>query len=70
MKDILNNQHKLMRIIFGKERNISFNYQELQEVVFALQARFKRLKRTGASKKYIKFVKNLENNLNDILDQY
>jgi len=48
MKDILNNQNKLMRIIFGKERNISFNYQELQEVVFALQARFRRLKRTGA----------------------
>ena len=59
-----------MRIIFGKEKNISFNYQELQEVVFALQARCKRLKRIGASRKYIKFVKNLETNLNDILDQY
>lgn len=70
MKEILNNQSKLMRIIFGKECNISLNYQELQEVVWALQFRYKKLKKIDASPKYKKFIKDLQTNLEQILDQY
>ncbi len=70
MSDISSNQFKLMRIVFGEEVNVAFNYQELKEITYCLEARVKRLKRINAKKSYIKFVSALKENMDKIVDNY
>jgi hypothetical protein len=70
MDTLASNQFKLMRVIMGKDMQISFNYQELEEIIFALEDRCKKVKSIDNTKNYYNFIKNLKNNLKTVLNDY
>jgi hypothetical protein len=70
MDTLESNQFRLMRIIMGKDMQISVNYQELEEIIFALEDRYKKIKNMDNSKNYYMYIKNLKNNLKSLLTQY
>jgi hypothetical protein len=70
MDTLESNQFRLMRIIMGKDMQISVNYQELEEIIFALEDRYKKIKNMDNSKNYYMYIKNLKNNLKSLLNEY
>jgi hypothetical protein len=70
MDTLESNQFRLMRVIMNKDMQVSFNYQELEEIIFALEDRCKKVKSMDNTKNYYNFIKNLKNNLKTLLTQY
>lgn len=70
MDTLESNQFRLMRIIMGKDMQISVNYQELEEIIFALEDRYKKVKSMDNTKNYYMYIKNLKNNLKSLLNEY
>lgn len=50
---------KLFKVIMNKKTVSKFNYQELEEINFALSDRLSKVKKTAPDLKYVKFVKKL-----------
>lgn len=62
--------NKLIKVILNKKIALKLNYQELEELNFALSDRFCNLKHTTDSVKYLKFIKKLIIKIRNKIEQY
>jgi hypothetical protein len=70
MRHMHEGHEKLIKVILNKKIGIKLNYQELEEINFALSDRFNKLKEKSANIKYLKFLKNLIIKVRNKIDIY
>lgn len=61
---------KLYKVIMNQKVRFKFNYQELEELNFALTDRIMKLLKSPYDKKYMKFLKNLLLKVRQKIDEF
>lgn len=61
---------KLFKVILNQKVGVKFNYQELEELNFALTDRFQSLKKKGVKSTYLKFIKKIIMKIRAKIDAY
>lgn len=70
MSRINEGHEKLYKVIMNQKVRFKFNYQELEELNFALTDRILKLLKSPHDKKYIKFLKNLLLKIRQKIDDF